>query len=130
MGWKIQAKRLQSNKKKVGFTVRFTVRFPLVNLMGESDGRAMLIISPITSPTGGLAESVGHNKLNFIVFFSLSVFTLIFNFTKTEQTYGISELYIISHLWKQCQFSLVAIASFFILLLGNILCNMLGFRCF
>lgn len=95
-----QLKRLQSKKKKVGFTLSFAVRFSLVNLEGD----CLLIISPTTSPTGGLVVGVDGGKLNFLTFFILSVFSFPFSFFKIEQTYEFNELYRISHIWKQCQF--------------------------
>lgn len=63
----------------------------------------LLFVSPITSPTGGLLMSIGYTKVNSIMFFILSVCSFPFSFIKIEQTYGISELNIISHVWKQFQ---------------------------
>lgn len=68
------------------------------------EGDRLLIISPTTSPTGGLVVGVGYGKLNFIMFFILSVFSFPFSFIKIEQTYALNELCIISHIWKHCQF--------------------------
>jgi len=50
-----QVKRLQTKKKRVGFTSSFAVRFYLVNLEG---GGCLLVIGPVTSHTGGLIVSV------------------------------------------------------------------------
>lgn len=63
----------------------------------------LLFVSPITSPTGGLLMSIGYTKVNSIMFLILSVCSFPFSFIKIEQTYGISELNIISHVWKQFQ---------------------------
>lgn len=66
------------------------------------EGGCLLIVSPITSSIGVLLMS--YTKVNFIMFFILSVCSFPLCFIKIKQTYGISELNIISHVWKQFQF--------------------------
>lgn len=78
------------------------VLLPGFTLM-NSEGGCLLIVSPITSTTRGLLVSIGYTKVNFIMFFILAMCSFPFSFIKTEQTYGISELNIISHVWKQFQ---------------------------
>lgn len=90
-------KKAPNKEEKSWVYFKFCVRFSLVSL----EGGCLFIISPITSPTGSLVVSAGHAKLNLIVFFTLSVFI------KIEQACGINELYIISHVWKQCQFFII-----------------------
>lgn len=107
-------------KKKVGFTLSFAVRFSLVSL----EGGGLLIISPTTR---GLVVSVGHMKLNLIVFFVLSVFSFPFSFTKkpTELVNCTS----FPTYRSSVRFLLLAVTSVFGLLLVNALCSVLVFRC-